>query len=148
MKDSRLGSYGAIALWFGLSAKFLLLQSLVSRGLIHAMFATVIAHMLGRAAAVGVLHLQPHVGLDAGRAQPFCRRLPTTQLIATLAPPAVATIVFFDVAGVPILAGCALVVFLGSIFFKKRLGGITGDCLGATVQVTEISVLAIALSKS
>ena len=44
MKDSRLGSYGAIALWFSLSAKFLLLQALLAKSLPVTMLAVVLAH--------------------------------------------------------------------------------------------------------
>ncbi|NBV87047.1 MAG: adenosylcobinamide-GDP ribazoletransferase [Verrucomicrobia bacterium] len=61
MKDSRLGSYGALALWFALSAKFLLLEAVTSFGLEFAAMATLCAHCVSRAAAVGVMHLQPPV---------------------------------------------------------------------------------------
>lgn len=147
MKDSRLGSFGALALWFGLTAKFVLLESILSRGLPFAMLATFLAHALARASAVALLHLQPHVGLDASRSQPFCRPLPRTQLLSALLPPALLALFFFSTAGVPIISANALLVFLAAAFFQRRIGGITGDCLGATVQFSEITTLLVLLTK-
>ncbi len=148
MKDSRLGSFGALALWFALSAKWILLCELLDAGLFLACRAAFLAHFLGRAAAVGMLHLQPHVGNDPGRARPFCERLPRPRLVAALLPPVAGCLLLFPLTAVPILACVTLVVFGAAGFFQKRIGGITGDCLGATVLITELAVLAMACSRS
>jgi adenosylcobinamide-GDP ribazoletransferase len=148
MKDSRLGSFGALAIWFALSAKWILLCELLDGGLFLACRATFIAHFLGRAAAVGMLHLQPHVGSDPGRARPFCERLPRPRLVAALLPPAAACLLLFPLRAVSMLTMVTLLVFVAAGFFQKRIGGITGDCLGATVQTTELAVLAMAASLS
>lgn len=147
MKDSRLGSYGAIALCFSLGAKFLLMEALLSRSLGFAVAGGVAAHCLGRCGAVGVLNLLPHVGTDQGKAQPYCRRLSQSQLLATLLPPALVILVFFETAAVPAIGATALIVFLSAEFFRRRIGGITGDCLGATVQITELVVLTVLLTR-
>lgn len=148
MKDSRLGSFGALSLWFALSAKWVLLCELLDGGLLLACRSTFAAHFLGRAAAVVMLHLQPHVGTDSGRARPFCQRLPTPRFAAALLPPAAACVLLFPLTGVPILAAVTITVFAAAGFFQKRIGGITGDCLGATVQITELTVLAMACSRA
>lgn len=143
MKDSRLGSFGALALWFSLSAKWMLLCELLGAGILPACRATFAAHVLGRAASVGMLHLQPHVGNDPGRARPFCERLPRQRLAAALLPPAAACLALFPLQAVPMIGGVAVLVFATEGFFERRIGGITGDCLGATVQLTELAVLAM-----
>lgn len=148
MKDSRLGNFGAIALWFGFSAKFYILDSLLNKSLPLVISAIIAGHALARASAVAVMHLQPHVGLDTTRSQPFCRRLNKQQLIGTLLPPALLVVFFFNTAGVPIIAANALCVFLAATFFQRRIGGITGDCLGATVQISEITTLLVLLTRA
>lgn len=148
MKDSRLGSFGALALWFSLSAKLLLLCELLDQGLLAACRATFTAHLLGRAASVGMLHLQPHVGSDPGRARPFCERLSHRQLAAALLPPVAACLALFPLQAVPMIAGVTVLVFVAEGFFERRIGGITGDCLGATVQLTELAVLALSCSRT
>ena len=148
MKDSRLGSFGALALWFSLSAKWMLLYELLGAGLLQACHATFTAHVLGRAASVGMLHLQPHVGSDPGRARPFCERLPRHRLATALLLPVATCLALYPLQAVPMLAGVTVVVFAAERFFERRIGGITGDCLGATVQLTELAVLAMACSRT
>lgn len=148
MKDSRLGSFGALALWFVLSAKFFLMEAILAKGLLFSVQAIVCAHAASRAAAVAVMQLQPHVGLDTTRSQPFCRTLTRLQMWGALAPPAVLTLFCFDVAAMQVLGSVTLVVFLLANFFYRKIGGITGDCLGATVQITELTVLAALLNRS
>jgi adenosylcobinamide-GDP ribazoletransferase len=148
MKDSRLGSFGALALWFALSAKFLLLEALVNKGILLTMTITFAAHGLSRACAVSVMHLQPHVGTDSSRSQPFCRRLTRNQLLVALLPPVCITLLLFNSAGIPVISANVLLIFLSAQFFQRRIGGITGDCLGATVQLSELITLLTLLPKA
>ena len=39
----------------------------------------------------------------------------------------------------PVIAVLAIVATSG-FYYRQRLGGITGDCLGATIQISEIAV--------
>ena len=36
------------------------------------------------------------------------------------------------------LSAVALIWWVTLVYFKKRLGGVTGDCLGATQQLSEV----------
>ena len=147
MKDSRLGSFGAIALWFAFSAKLLLLEAILAKGILFAVEAIVCAHAASRAAAVAVMQLQPHVGLDTTRSHPFCRTLNRVQVWGALAPPAALMVLCFETAAMPVLACVTLLVFFLANFFHKKIGGITGDCLGATVQISELTFLTALLSR-
>jgi adenosylcobinamide-GDP ribazoletransferase len=53
----------------------------------------------------------------------------------------VLVLAFLRVRGlVPVLAAI-LVTFVSGSYYQRRLGGITGDCFGATSQLTELAVL-------
>ena len=71
MRDSRLGSYGAVALWFSLTAKAFVLTSLLEEGVLKAVGALIVAHGLGRAATVALLFSHPYVRSDQSKASPF-----------------------------------------------------------------------------
>ena len=43
-------------------------------------------------------------------------------------------------AAIPALLIAVLVAAISGFYYRRRIGGITGDCLGATTQLTEIAV--------
>ena len=49
-------------------------------------------------------------------------------------------------AGLAALAANVLIVMLARAYFDRRIGGVTGDCLGATCQISEIALLLILCS--
>ncbi|MDR2837051.1 MAG: adenosylcobinamide-GDP ribazoletransferase [Azonexus sp.] len=137
MKDSRIGTYGAVALWLGLSGKFALLVAIPPALVPLALLA---AHAVSRYAATLVLVSMNYVREDQqSKAKPLATRLSAGGL-------AVAT-VFAAVSLLPLpwpqaLAGCcgaALATLWLAAKFHRWLGGYTGDCLGATQQVAEIA---------
>lgn len=136
MKDSRLGTYGASALVLTLLIKIAALNAL------PVMFAIVVlitGHAFSRACAVTLLFAGSHVGnpeLSRARAvaQPMSRGELTVAVIIGVAP--------LYWCGLHAAAGfvCAMIVlYLLARWFLRRLGGFTGDTLGATQQLTEIT---------
>ena len=134
MKDSRIGSYGAIALVLGLLMKF---ESLIHISAPLLPGVLLAGHALSRFAALLVIHLQPYVR-EEGKAKPLATALSRKELayaalfgclpLALLAPK-------FLFALIPV----ALVWWWFSVKIKARIGGYTGDCLGAMQQLTEIA---------
>ena len=147
MKDSRIGSYGALALGLSLLLRAALLAVLASRPLWAAVAALLTCHAFARAAAVGVMVSLPYGGdADHAKAKPLALAVaPRNALIALgwcgLLALALAA------WGVPLqrlllAAVAATVVALWMRqWLKRRLGGYTGDGLGATEQLAEIAVL-------
>jgi adenosylcobinamide-GDP ribazoletransferase len=142
MKDSRMGTFGGIALWFSLSSRFVLLFQIALHGKLWAAHALIWGHTLSRCAAVGLLQLLPHVGPDATRARDFCRKLAPFQLAFALLPPLLLFLFFHPHTARLALPSLILLVLIAARYLEFKLGGLTGDCVGAVTQLAEIVTLA------
>mgnify|MGYP001159227112 FL=1 len=141
MKDSRIGSYGTIGLVLMLLAKYLVLAHLGADDDYPVIAALLVAHPLSRLVAVGLMALLDYARADdSSKSAPVARRPTTAELgIATLAGVLPLLLLSAQEALAALLLA-ALVVVLAARTFKRRLGGYTGDCLGAAQQVAEVSI--------
>jgi adenosylcobinamide-GDP ribazoletransferase len=139
MKDSRLGTYGVIGLIGMLSTKFLLLTELSTKLVPWQVAASILcAHSISRLCAVGVMQLLPYVqDIDTSKVKPLAnRKLYAYEWAVALLPLLLGTY-FLPTAYVLTVFPCCFMVLLCAWYFKRKIGGYTGDCLGATQQVTE-----------
>ncbi|MDP3538068.1 MAG: adenosylcobinamide-GDP ribazoletransferase [Azonexus sp.] len=137
MKDSRVGSYGVVAMVLALIGKFTLLSAL-NPALVP--FALLAGHALSRFCATVLLASMDYVREDLlSKAKPLATRLSGGEMLFAL------LFVLVALALLPIekvLAACglaALATYWLAAKFKRWLGGYTGDCLGATQQASEIA---------
>ena len=151
MKDSRVGAYGVMALVMALLTKVALVAGLVA---IYPPLAAVIvlcSHVLSRLAPLALMRALPYVGLHASSKTVNITGKQLgwsgwwTGVLWCL--PAAALVAWWASTG-------ALLVMLtmGSFttwrmgrWLRQRLGGMTGDCLGACQQVVELALLLAAL---
>lgn len=137
MKDSRVGSYGVVAMVLALLGKFTLLAAL-DDSLVP--FALLAGHALSRFCATLLLATMDYVREDLlSKAKPLATRLSGGEMLVALGF-VVAALVFLPPEKA--IAGCvlaALATFWLAGKFKRWLGGYTGDCLGAVQQVSEIA---------
>ena len=147
MKDSRIGSYGAAALCLSLLLRVLLLAALLARDPWLAAGACVAAHCAGRGTAVALMAWLPYAG-DASQAKalPLDRERGRAEAgWALLTGAAVLTLVGLAVPAVAQAAaaagGLALLLLALRSWLLRRLGGRTGDTLGAAEQLGEAVVL-------
>lgn len=134
MQDSRIGSYGAVAIILALLLKFTTLSQLPA-GLISG--ALIAGHSISRLCAVLVMATQAYVK-SSGKAKPLATKLSSTGLcLATVLGllPLCWHPAYFLWALLPV----TMVWTWFSLKLKKRIGGYTGDCLGAMQQLTEIT---------
>lgn len=138
MRDSRLGTYGAAGLGLMLGGKILALAALPI-GLVP--WALLAGHAASRASSVLVMATSRYQR-DHGTGKPVADGIEGGSLAVALATGAAALALLVPAAGLlPTLgamAGLALGHLLMRSRFERRLGGYTGDCLGAVQQASEI----------
>jgi adenosylcobinamide-GDP ribazoletransferase len=138
MKESTLGVYGVVALWFSLTAKLLLLSSLLEKGTMIAISALIVANGLGRAGTVALLFRSPYARDRESKASPFANSVTAGEFVLSLLLPVCLAFLFLKLNAFACLCGAVVTVWAASVISRKMIGGITGDCLGATNQVVEL----------
>lgn len=148
MQDSRLGTYGAVALFLMLFAKF---QTLA---LLHSTFIPLVliaGHALSRLCAVWLMATAEYVKSE-GKSKPLATKtrlgglvvanlfglLPVLAMTAVLVVSNhshLTVVKFVLMAFLPVLASW----LWWRAKLLKNLGGYTGDCLGAAQQITELA---------
>ena len=143
MRDSRIGSYGAIALVLLFVARYDLLRHLGRGGFAPWM---IFASTAGRWSILPLCMWLPYARSSSGQGEKVAHRIDghalargTVALVfASCALPwGAAPLAWLVTLGV--LAGAGLVC-------ERHLGGITGDCLGATHVITEVLLLTLGLA--
>jgi adenosylcobinamide-GDP ribazoletransferase len=137
LKDPLHGSYGVAALCGTIVLRIVALASL---GPAAAFAGAVAAHTLGRGAAVGLMgtvRVATAGGLGADYARSLPRRSAVIGVAASVAITAVAAGWWVAVLVAVAAASAAVVGWLAI----RKIGGVTGDVLGAAEQVAECAVL-------
>src|SRR5947209_5477566 len=125
MKDSRIGAFGASMLILALLAKYAALTSM-SAARLDASIVT--AQMLGRWAflPMGYFSRSAHDGLGSE----FMKGLSAKAVIVGTILSAAGVIVLCRIQGILALAMATTIVVFASLYFRRRIGGVTGDCFG------------------
>jgi adenosylcobinamide-GDP ribazoletransferase len=140
MKDSRHGTYGVAAMCVSIVIRMLAVGTLPGPAVIFA--ALVASHTLARAAAVGLMAAVPlagHSGLgaDYGRSTSAGRAV-----VALVSGCAISAVAVGWWTGPMLLAALASAVAVGWLA-RRKIGGISGDVLGACEQVAECACLVV-----
>ena len=137
MRDSRLGTYGALILLVSFAAKLSALAALPDAQVVYGLIA---AHALARGALPVISRNLPYArkdGLAANAGQPD----PAVAMVAIV----IAMIIALLALSWANMFWAALVTALSAVFMawlaKRQIGGQTGDVLGAAEQVAETAVL-------
>lgn len=145
MKDSRIGAYGAIGLALVLALKA---TALATMPLLLALSALVLGHTASRAFATVVMWRLPYAGDAAhAKAKPLARHVGAAEAAGALGWSAAVGALLIGagwmdgrVAAVGLLVS-ALASALIARRLRARLGGFTGDTLGAVQQASEVVLL-------
>ncbi|MCP5160773.1 MAG: adenosylcobinamide-GDP ribazoletransferase [Hahellaceae bacterium] len=138
MKDSRLGTYGAVGLVSVLALKAALLMSLPWQ---EGMLALIFAHGASRWLSVSYLIDLEYVrDIDSSKVKPLAQQL-SLRDFAVASGIGVALLFLAD--GMLLVSAAGALLVFRMLFRKlllRKLGGYTGDCLGAAQQISEVLI--------
>jgi adenosylcobinamide-GDP ribazoletransferase len=137
LRDSRIGAYGAAALVLSLLSRAVLLAGLP---LEHFTAYLISAHVLCRWSTLPLSYYLPPARDSEGQGARIASLTSASSLIAGSVFTIVTVMVALRRAAIaPVLSAIAIPL-LSSFFYMRKFGGVTGDCFGATNQLTEIAV--------
>ena len=140
MRDSRLGTYGTLALIIALGLKALALSALTPALILTGL---ILAHGVSRLSSVLVIATSAYVRAE-GTGKPVSQGVSTLDIIVACLPVclvfAAASTVLAPIALVWGIGGAVVGHVLMRLFFERKLGGYTGDTLGAVQQASEVGV--------
>jgi len=143
MRDSRVGSYGVLALLIGLGLRAAALSTLLGGDAMSVLGAMVAAHAVSRAGLPAIMHgfdpARPG-GLAAGADRPDAVTAQAAAALGVLA--ALAGLGWWR--GILALAVAAAAMGATAMLARRQIGGYTGDVLGAAQQLAEAAVLLVA----
>jgi adenosylcobinamide-GDP ribazoletransferase len=136
MKDSRLGTFGVVGLGLILLLKWSTLRYFPVNTLVIVLIS---GHAISRLNAVSLIYTDRYARDDeSSKSKPLATRMSSGELIFSILF-GLAPIALFKNANVLLaLLPLLLIRWYFSRYFKKWIGGYTGDCLGAVQQVSEV----------
>ena len=137
LKDSRIGTFGALALILSVGSRIFLLAEMPAGTVIKYIIS---AHVLARCTPLPLSAvLKPARGPEGQGGRVAGAMSWFTVALGTAMAVAVATLFLRASTWQPILAVAILTIASGA-YYQRQLGGITGDCMGATIQISEIAI--------
>jgi adenosylcobinamide-GDP ribazoletransferase len=143
MKDSRIGTYGVVALMIVIGLKIIMvgqLEGLCNSYRLGLIFIS--AHSVSRIMPVFLLRFMQYSREDAtSKSKPLATKISVPGFIFAILSgliPLVILSVYMSWLVFLALIPCALLTLYLARYFNKWINGYTGDCLGATQQLNEV----------
>jgi adenosylcobinamide-GDP ribazoletransferase len=145
MKDSRVGTYAVVGLILLLLLKVSLLVRIIQQpdNLLYLLLVVINGHTLSRLMAASVIFTHEYVREDeSSKVRPVAKSYSAVNVIIAVVTgimPTVLLAIFFQQWwGLLIPVVLYLVKGYLANYFRRKIGGYTGDCLGATQQLIEV----------
>jgi adenosylcobinamide-GDP ribazoletransferase len=143
MHDPRLGVFGGVVLILDVVLRISVLSALVHGP--RFPFEVIAAGALGRAIAIGLLATTPYAG-GAGGTGAWTRDVGVGRCLAAVGvATAIGVAAIGSAFGAMVIAGAVVAGLVGR-WSRRHLGGMTGDTLGATAELSETVALTVALA--
>ena len=138
MRDPRLGSFGVLALIFVVALKIALVAAVLARG--HHLWLLAIP-AVARAAASALSATLPYAREQGTGAALVGGGQRAERLAVALATAIVVALACARLRGLLAIVAVALVALAVGRLAQRRIGGVTGDVLGATIELAECAAL-------
>jgi adenosylcobinamide-GDP ribazoletransferase len=137
LRDSRIGSFGALALVVSVLSRFLLLSTLP----VNRFTAFIVsAHVLCRWTTLPLSYFLPPAREGDGQGARIAQKISLASLLlGTLLSFAIVFYFMRIEFWIPVFVALVITALSG-LYYSRRIGGVTGDCFGATNQLTEIAI--------
>lgn len=139
MRDPLIGAYGAAALVFVIGVKVTAIAALLERG--AALPFVVAAPAISRWTISALAAWLPYARTEAGLGNAVTHERDTVGPLVATAVTALVAIGALRVDALIVWAFAALTAFGIARTARRRIGGVTGDVFGASVELSEASVL-------
>ncbi len=136
MRDSRIGSFGALAVGLSLLTRFSLLSNLRFDRFPTYLIA---AHVLCRWTTLPLSFLLRPARAEGQGAGVTLKTSALSLILGTLIALIICYPLMHLALWIPFTAALA-VTLLTALYYRSQIGGVTGDCFGATNQLTEIAI--------
>lgn len=144
MKDPHIGAMGVMAIVGAILLKFAFIIEILAIKNLEILDILILSPILGRVMILWLLLSTPYIrknGLGSALSAYLPKKLAVTVLILSL----FVVVVLPMKMAIIVLIGFFVLGFYLTSWFKKRIGGITGDTIGASVEITEIAILGMIL---
>jgi adenosylcobinamide-GDP ribazoletransferase len=137
MRDSRIGSFGAVAITLSLLSRFILINSTAPARLPGFLIAS---SVLCRWTALPLGFWLPYAREDQGLGGEVAGRMPRSSLLWGTGFAVLSVAAALGLGSLLPWLITLLITGASGLYFKRHIQGVTGDCFGATNQITEIAV--------
>jgi adenosylcobinamide-GDP ribazoletransferase len=141
MRDSRIGVMGVVALIAILLLKVSCLSALSG---IEAAKASFLMPLAGRCVIVIMMAMLPYARPDGGLGTRFYSRNMIWSALFSIIIFYILSFAIYGIAGLVLTSLVLVVLLLFCVFCFRRIGGATGDTLGAACEIAEASIVFIA----
>ena len=139
MKDSRLGTSGAVGLVILILSKYIMLISVPEQHIMSCILVMPVLSRMTIAWSAGTcVHARKNVkSVSAG----LIERTGIFEIVASTVVSLAVGLLFLKLLVVPLVMIVIVFTFLMNLYAKKKIGGITGDIIGAVIELAEVVFL-------
>lgn len=143
MRDHTIGTYGALALILDIVIRVVAIGSLLDQG--HVVADLAAAGAVSRAVPVAIASALPYARAGGGIGAPFTFGSRARAVVAGVLGVAIAAAVG-GVTGVELALAASVAGLVAAAVSRRWLGGVTGDTLGASSELAELTALVVAVA--